>query len=287
MRIIYFGITIVLFLVSCSDKFDGINGLKTVKFPGTDKICQLVEFKDGKKNGTLKEFYENGNIKTVQRFKDDKNIDSALYYHINGKLAVVQMHLDGYKSGCWRKYNEAGKLYSEMCFKKGNLHGPVLTYTYKTLHLIERFNYKDGAKNGMQETFYNNGKPKSVEHYSNDFLCSGTKEWLENGDPIKNDFAIKYTEQNKVNIEDRLYYTVTLENPSPDDEVFRVSVKDTGNVITQIQRLDKQGNNFVLSFNVYKGGFVMEKVKLAAYRKTRLGSTVIKTITFNASANNF
>jgi antitoxin component YwqK of YwqJK toxin-antitoxin module len=284
---VYFGIALVFFFVSCSDKFDGKNGIKTVKFPGTDIICQLVEFKNGKKNGTLKEFYQNGKLKTVQRFKDDKNIDSALYYHHNGKLAVVQMHTDGNKSGCWRKYNEAGKLYSEMNFKNGNLHGRLLTYTYKTLHLIERFNYKDGIKDGKQETFYNSGKPKSFEFYNNEFLCSGTKEWLENGEPVKNDFDIKYSEQNKVNIEDKLYYTVTLENPSPEDEVFRVSVKDTGNVITQMQRLDKQGNNFVLLFNVYKGGFVMEKVKIAAYRKTRLGSTVIKTITFNASANHF
>ena len=54
-----------------------------------------------------------------------------------------------------------------------------------------------------------------------------------------------------------------------------------------MSRLERRGNDFVLQFSVYQGGFVMEKVKLAAYRKTRLGNTFIKTISFNASANHF
>lgn len=274
-------------LISCSDSFDGKNGIKTINFPGTDKICQTIEYKEGKKNGTLKEYFENGNLKTVQHFKDDKNVDSALYYHINGKLAAIQIHNNGEKIGCWKKYNEAGKLYSDMCFEKNRLNGTALTYTYKTLHLIERFNFKDGYKHGKQETFYNSGKPKSIEYYNEDRLCAGTEEWFESGELVNNDFSIKYTEQNKVNLENKLYYIVTLENPSDDDEVFRVSDKDTGNVISQIQRLEKKGNQFVLEFSIYQGGFVMEKIKLAAYRKTRLGNTLIKTISFNASVNHF
>lgn len=110
-----------------------------------------------------------------------------------------------------------------MYFKQGLVDSVALTYTYKTLHLIERFNFKSGSKQGKQETFYNSGKPKSVEYYNDNRLCLGTKEWLETGELIDNDFSIKYTEQNKVNIENTLYYIVSLENPSPDDEVFRVS----------------------------------------------------------------
>lgn len=283
----YFGFFIVLLLASCSDSFDGKNGIKVVKFPGTDKICQTVEFKDGKKNGVLKEYFENGNIKTVQHFKDNKNVDTALYYHPNGKLAAIQIHDNGDKVGCWKKYNEAGALYSDICFVKDRLDGTSLTYTYKTLHLIERFNFRDGYKHGKQETFYNSGKPKSVTYYFDDKLCLGTKEWLETGEEINNDFAIRYTEQNKVNLESSLYYIVSLENPDPDDEVYRITDKDTGNVITRYQKLEKRGENFVLEFHVGEGGFVMEKVKLAAYRKTRLGNTIAKTVSFNAAANNF
>ena len=287
LHVKFIGVSLLLFLVSCSDSFDGKNGIKTVKFPDTDKVCQTIEYKDGKKNGVLKEYFENGNIKTVQHFKDDKNIDSAMYYHINGKLAVIQIHDNGEKVGCWKKYNESGKLYSDMCFEHDRLNGTTLTYTYKSLHLIERFNFKNGSKEGKQEVYYNSGKPKSVTYYHDDRLCLGTTEWLESGEMINNDFSIKYIEKNKVNIENKLYYIISLENPQPDDEVYSVLAQDTGNVVTQYQKLEKKGDDFVLQFSVYQGGFIMEKVKLAAYRKTGLGNTFIKTISFNASANNF
>jgi antitoxin component YwqK of YwqJK toxin-antitoxin module len=288
MKVIVIYISIVIFVfTSCSNSFDGKNGIKTVMFPGKDQVCQTIEYRDGKKNGALKEYYENGNLKTVQFFKNDKNVDSALYYHSNGKLAAIQVHNNGEKVGCWKKFNDAGKLYSQICFENDRLNGTSLTYSYKSLNLIECYNFKDGYKNGKQETFYNSGKPKSVEIYINDRLCIGTKEWLENGELVNNDFAIKYVEQNKVNLENKLYYFISLQNLNIDDEVFRISEKDTGNIVTQIQRLERRGNNFVLEFSIYPGGFIMEKVKLAAYRKTKLGNTLIKTISFNASANHF
>ncbi|MDF2450024.1 MAG: hypothetical protein K0R26_2528 [Bacteroidota bacterium] len=287
MKFTYLILFSISILYSCSNSFDGKNGVKTVLFPGTDKVCQTVEFKNGKKHGVLKEYFENGNLKTIQHFKEGKNVDSALYYHLNGNLAAIQIHNEGNKSGCWKKFNETGKLYSEMCFDNDLLDGQVLNYSYKSLHLIEHYNFKKGSKHGRQETFYNSGKRKSISFYSNNNLCIGTEEWYENGQVIDNDFAINYTEQNKVNLENKLYYVVSLENPHPEDEVFRISEKDTGNAVTQIQRLEKRGDNFVLQFSVYKGNFVMEKVKLAAYRRTRLGNQMIKTISFNASANHF
>lgn len=54
IRIFIFSLLVFLLFVSCSDSFDGKNGVKTVKFPGSDKICQTIDYKDGKKNGTLK-----------------------------------------------------------------------------------------------------------------------------------------------------------------------------------------------------------------------------------------
>lgn len=285
--IYFFLLQFVIISVSCSDKFDGKDGVKTVMFPHSDKVNQTIEYKNGKKNGTLKEFYENGNLKTIQHFRDDKNVDSAIYYHPNGKLKGIQIHKDGYKVGCWKKFNESGKLYSEINFTDGRLNGTAKTYSYKSLNLIESFNYKDGSKEGKQEFFYNSGKPKSVTYFYWDLPGLGTEEWLENGDKVNNDFAIHVSEKNRVNLENKLYFFVTLDDPQPDDEVWKIADKDQGNKITQEQKLEKEGNTFKLQFSVYNGGFIMEKVKIAAYRKTRFGNVFIKTYSFNASVNNF
>ncbi|MBI3517819.1 MAG: hypothetical protein HY062_00490 [Bacteroidetes bacterium] len=278
----------LLIIISCSrNKFDGKNGLKVILFSNSEDTCQVIEYKDGKKNGYLKEYYENGKLKIIQHFVDDKNVDTAKFFHPNGNLEAIQIYNNGEKAGCWEKYNPQGKLFSKICFENGVFHGAAYTYSYKSLNLIEKFNFQNGSKVGPQELFYNNGKPKSIAYYYYDRPGLGLKEWDENGNEINNDFAISYREQNKVNLENKLYYIISLENPEADDEVFRVVAKDTGNVITQYQRLEKRGDSHVLEFSVYPGGFVMEKVKLAAYRKTKFGNTFIKTISFNASANNF
>ena len=274
------------FLMSCSD-FDGKNGIKTVKFPRSDNVCQLIEYKDGKKNGTLKEFYKNGNLRIVQHFQNDQNEDSSTFYHPNGKLAVIQIYKDGDKTGCWKKFNKEGKMYSTVNFENDRLNGSSQIFSYKSLHLIENYNFKDGFRNGKQETFYNSGKPKSVAYYFMDQPGLGTEEWTEGGDKINNDFIINVSESNKVNLENRLYFYITLDSQKPNDEVWRVVEKDTGRVITKYQRLEKQGDRFVLEFGVYEGGFIMEKVRIAAYRTTGLNNVVIKTAFFNASANHY
>lgn len=283
----WFAIIACSLLLACSGEFDGKNGIKTIKFPDVDKVCQLIEYKDGMKNGTLKEFYRNGNLKVIQHFKDDKNVDSTIFYHPNGQLAVIQIHKEGRREGCWKKFNEAGKVYSEINFRDDLLDGPSKTYSYKSLRLIESYNFKNGLRDGKWETFYNSGKPKSVAYYYNDQPGLGAEEYLENGEKINDDFAMKVTESNKVNLENRLYFYVSLTDPRPDDEVWRVVEKDTGRVLTRYQRLEKKDNVFVLEFGVYEGGFIMEKVKIAAYRKTASGNTMIKTTTFNASANHY
>lgn len=278
----------VFSIISCNrNKFDGKNGLKVVLFPDSEDTCQVVEYKDGKKNGYLKEYYQNKKLKIIQHFVDDKNVDTAKFYHPNGNIEAIQIYQSGEKAGCWEKYNPQGKLYSKICFENGVFHGTAYTYSYKSLNLIEKFNFNHGSKDGPQELFYNSGKPKSIAYYYNGRPGLGLREWYESGNEINNDFAIHYQEQNKVNLENKLYYYVTLDNPQSDDEVFRVSDKDTGKEINQIQRLEKRGDKFVLQFDVYNHGFIMEKVKLAAYRKTGFGNIFIKTISFNASANNY
>lgn len=283
-----FIVLVSAFLISCSrNKFDGQNGLKIVMFPDSDDTCQVIEYKNGKRNGYLKEYYQNGKIKTIQHFIDDKNVDTAKFYHPNGNPEAIQIYKNGFKSGCWLKYNPNGKVYSKIPFVDGMFDGEALTYSYKSLNLIERFNFKKGFKDGKQELFYNSGKPKSVCYFHNGQACLGLKEWYESGKEINNDFKINYTEVNKVNLENKLYYYITLENPKESDEVYTVMNNDTGRVLTRIQRLEKIGDKFVLQFNIYNGGFIMEKIKLAAHRKTDFGNIYIKTLKLTVSVNNY
>lgn len=283
IKIIFF----FFFLCSCSNKFDGKNGIKTIFFPGTEKVQHIVEYKNGKIDGLMKEFYRNGNSKSIQHFVNDQFTDTSFFFHENGNLSSVKIKINNKKEGCWKQYNDKGKVYKETSYKDDLLDGPSTKYTYRSGRILQRSNFKEGEKDGKQEDYYNNGKIKTVLYYKNNNPCMGTEEWYESGEKVNNDFKITVVEQNRVLLENSLKFFIQLENPQKDDMVFFVSQKDTGRAVTIVYHLKKLGNQFLLEYSIGKGGFIMEKVKLAAFRKTKNGNVTIKTTEFNASANNY
>ncbi|HKR07487.1 MAG TPA: toxin-antitoxin system YwqK family antitoxin [Bacteroidia bacterium] len=276
-----------ILLNSCSEKFDGKNGKRTVYFEGTEKVSQSVEYKNGKKNGWWLEFYENGNPKVKSRYVNDTLQDSSLYYYKNGKFSDIQVFKNGKREGCWKKFNESGMLYSEINFKNNYKEGVQTRYTYNSGRLLERLNYKNGMPHGKQEYFYNSGKPKSVSYYYSNHPCEGLEEWTEGGRKINNDFKISTREQNRVAMENKLKFNVYLENPKPDDEVSEIFESRTRPCFQRGISYEHAGDHFETGFYVYKRGFVMKKIQIAAFRKTAFGNVMVKKTTFNVSATNF
>lgn len=277
----------VIILGSSCNKFDGKDGIKTVYFPESEIVQQIVEYKDGKRIGELKEFYRNGNLKVRQYYKNDTLTDSAFFYYENGNLQYTQYLKDFKKEGTWKKYNEQGKVYEEINFKDDYLDGYTTTYTYRTGRVLQRLHYTDGMKEGKQELFYNSGKPKAILffHYNNPSV--GTEEWDEQGKKIDNDFKISIREENKLLLENKLNYYITFEDPKENDEVYLIAEKDPENMATPVYPLEKMNNAFVLTYSVPPGGFKMETVHIGAFRKTSMGNVYIKTKAITVSANNF
>ncbi len=263
------------------------DGLKTVYFPNSEQIKQTVEYKNGKKNGSLKEYYRNGNLKAVQRYVNDTLNDTSFFYHENGSRSSIQIYRMEKKINRWQKYNKQGKLYWEAGFKNNVFDGSWLRYSYRSIKLLEHFNYVEGDKDGKQETYYDSGKLKSTVYYEKGRPLPGAEEWLENGKKINNDFKISISEQNDVLMKGKLSFIIRLEHPRSDDALFEVLSYDSDKKSTFLVPVKKEGDHFIMEFSVPKGGFVMKEVKLSAERKTALGNTVCKTTSFMASANNF
>lgn len=115
----------------------------------------------------------------------------------------------------------------------------------------------------------------------------GLEEWTEGGKKINNDFKITVVEQNKVILENKLKFTVHLENPKADDKVSEIYDDENNSCYLSGLFYKHSGDHFETEFFVSKLGFVMKKVKIAAFRKTAMGNVMIKTTTFNVSATNF
>lgn len=287
LRNVIFSQIFIFFFSFCSDKFDGKNGTKIVYFPKTEKIKQSIEYRNGKKNGLYQEFYQNGMLKQKVFFIDDQAEDTTFTYYPNGKLEEFQIFSKGQKEGCWKKFNKEGMMYSAINFKNDRFDGESSTYTYRTGRLKERYHFKNGVKDGKQETFYNNGRLESVTYFSDGLPCLGTEEWYENGNVVPNDFKITISEKNQIQLNNTITYYIKLENPKSDDEVYEISEINKNGRFDILRNLKKEDGVFVLDYLVYKGGFLMQKSKLAVLRKTDMGNTFIKTTTINVSANNF
>jgi antitoxin component YwqK of YwqJK toxin-antitoxin module len=285
---LFFYFLLTVFIVSCSDKFDGKNGTKTVYFPNSTIVKQVVHYKEGKREGELKEYYRNGNLKTRQFYKNDTLNDSSFSYFENGKMSTMQFLKNHKKEGTWKAFNEQGQLFVEVNYKNDELDGYSKKYTYRSLKLIEQLHYKNGHKDGKQEVYYPNGKLKSLTYFSNNNPCLGTEEWNEKGEEIDNDFKIVVTEENKLLLNGKLRFVITLSDPLPDDELEVVADTGSANCLTTVYRvshLEKGG--FGIEYQVARGGFVMETVKFAAIRTTAMQNHFIKLKTIIVSANNY
>lgn len=273
-------------LLSC-DSITENKELKTVYFPNSEIVKQTVEFKEGKKNGALKEYFRNGKLKALQRYVNDTLNDTSFFYHENGKLASIQLYKNRQRFGCWQKYNKEGKLFWEACFKNNEFHGTNRQYSYRSLKLIEVQNYQDGQKHGKQETFYNNGKPRSVSFFDKGEALPGTVEWQDNGKKIVNDFQIHVVEVNDILMKNQLSFFIHLDKPRNDDRLYQELIFMGEKETKAYSPIEHEDGHFVIRYTIPKGDFIMKEVKLLAKRKTSMGNTIIKTKSFVASANNY
>jgi antitoxin component YwqK of YwqJK toxin-antitoxin module len=284
IRFSFFFSIFSFFLISCSTEFDGKNGVKTVHFPNSTLVKQVVNYKDGKRDGFLKEYYRNGNLKIKQFYSNDSLTDSCIAYYENGNLQFIQYLKNGKKEGAWKKFNEQGKLIQEVNYKDDEKDGYAAKYSYRSLQLLEKWYYRKGEREGKQESYYLNGKRKAVIFCYGSAPCVGTEEWDETGKKIDTDFAISAREENKLLLTGKFFIYIKLSDPKPDDEVRIVTDTNSTNCLTTIHNVLRVKDEFVIEYDS-KHGFVAEPVKIAASRKTALGNLLVKTKTIPIVVN--
>jgi antitoxin component YwqK of YwqJK toxin-antitoxin module len=274
-------------IVACHPKDSATQEEKTIYYPGSSQIKQKVQYRDGKKNGYLTEYFRDGKLKTRQCYVNDSLTDTTFLYHPSGRLKTRQVYRNKARHGQWLNFNPEGKLILEKFYKNGMSDSTESSYSYRNNRLIKRSRFEEGALHGMKEEFYLSGKPKSRQYYHKGSLSGSAEEWLENGQPVNNDFNITVKEQNTVQLDNKLSYRISIGNPGPEDKAYLVLQPDSGYVFGNIYPIERKGDDFIYSFDIAKGGFVMEEVVVAVFKKTAMGNTVIKTKRFHASANHY
>ena len=74
---------------------------------------------NGRKQGSYKSYYSNGQLMVDAVYKDNKHDGPYKSYHYNGQLEVETFYKDGKRNGPYKKYHDNGQLESDLIFKDG------------------------------------------------------------------------------------------------------------------------------------------------------------------------
>lgn len=165
-----------------------------------NKLSEVMHYTDGLLNGEVTRYYSDGKtVKEKATMKNGKVNGTTTAYSEEGKLTYEKGMKEGVDEGPERKYDESGELIYETTYKNGKEDGKsfqlinrgssdayTLTKQYKNgkydgeyLEVYEdgtiktKGNYIDGKKDGLWESFKQDGSRK------------GASETFKNGTVIK------------------------------------------------------------------------------------------------------
>ena len=128
------------------------------------EIKSVSPFKNNVANGTFISYYQNGNIKEKHIYKDGKEDGEGIFYYENGKLEEKYFMKNGKLDGEAINYFEDGKIRNKSIFKDGVL--------------LEEEIYKD---NEIRKNTFKNGEIVQQDIYSKNKILKAKKFLLENG----------------------------------------------------------------------------------------------------------
>ena len=95
------------------------------------KVSKEVNYKDDQLNGPYKEFFDSGTRKIEGVMVNGEFDGKVTIYHPNGKIWQTGTYTSGLKEGRWKLFKEDETLEKEEIYHKGDLKSPVVEQTHK------------------------------------------------------------------------------------------------------------------------------------------------------------
>jgi len=125
-----------------------------------------LSYQKGNEKSYLKNFYQNGKLKSEGWLINDKKGLFWIYYFENGETKSEGRYAQENKQGYWKDYYKGGIIKAEGRYKKGAKTDWWIFYD-KMGQKTNEGHYIGEIKNGFHH-IYEEGKPKFAGHYVND-----------------------------------------------------------------------------------------------------------------------
>jgi antitoxin component YwqK of YwqJK toxin-antitoxin module len=166
---------------------DGLaEGTAVCREPQSDVKRYELTFHDGKLSGPFRLFDRTPKAQLVMEtaFKEDKpDGKEELYGHETQKVIYRGFRKDGVGVGTEEGWDEhTGALIGHDHYVDGKIDGEIVRYTPDGKRILVRAWVKAGKKNGLDEQFYANGKPRFRGNWVNGEPDGHTQSWTETGE---------------------------------------------------------------------------------------------------------
>ena len=131
-------------------------------------------------DGLIKEYHDNGQLKSEITYKDGKKNGPYTWYWDNGNISDQGAYKDGKLDGPIKVYYYTGELQIEGVLKYRQKVGIVRGY-YKNGQLKSEGTYRNDERNGPLKSYFENGKLRSDELFKNDVQVGPFQYYHENG----------------------------------------------------------------------------------------------------------
>lgn len=143
------------------------------------QLRSVGKYDKGKKVGDWKYYYENGKVEEEGRYNKSGKADGAWHwYYEDGTLRREESYLAGLEDGEYLEYSDSAQLIVKGNYIEG-LEDGEWTYTYDDFR--ETGTYRAGARNGMWKSFYTDGTPRFEGSYVDDNLNGKVTWYWPNG----------------------------------------------------------------------------------------------------------
>jgi len=131
-------------------------------------------------DGLIKEYHDNGQLKSEITYKNGKENGPYTWYWDNGNISDQGAYKDGKLDGPIKVYYYTGELQIEGVLKDRQKVGIVRGY-YKNGQLKSEGTYRNDERNGPLKSYFKNGKLRSDELFKNDVQVGPFQYYHENG----------------------------------------------------------------------------------------------------------
>ena len=142
------------------------NEIITDEFPNGLLKQYFIYNKNRLLDGESREYYEEGDIKSISHFKNHIPDGVFISYYQNGNMEEKYAYVNGEENGECFSYYENGKLEERYFLKNGEIDGEAFAY-YPSGKLEVKDFFKDGKKEGESIFYHENGNIKQKSTFKN------------------------------------------------------------------------------------------------------------------------